>query len=165
MFSAWTYPKFGAAIGACLLAAAPLQNGNSLLDQVKRLASQGQDSQTTSEVSQYVDQNKSEILDALKTGMQDLNSDAPGDQPAPGAQAQPSSGAQSAPELNSAEIQPSSGLVTAHLAGYPSLPDVDPISSVTHPTREQLAYAATVQREMQARKQFLMTQPVEQESY
>jgi hypothetical protein len=66
---------------------------------------------------------------------------------------QPSSGVQSA------SIQPSSELQTFHLAGYPSLPDVAPISSVTQPTAGQLEYAEKVQREVLARKAYLMAHP------
>lgn len=58
-----------------------------------------------------------------------------------------------------AGVQPSGGLVTAHLAGYPSLPAVDPTSSVPHPNAAQLAYAAIVQKEMQDRKAYLMAHP------
>lgn len=77
---------------------------------------------------------------------------------------QPSGGLQSASiqpsgGLYIAGVQPSGGLVTAHLAGYPSLPDVDPTSSVPHPNAAQLAYAAIVQKEMQDRKAYLMAHP------
>ena len=61
--------------------------------------------------------------------------------------------------LHIAGVQPSGGLVTAHLAGYPSLPAVDPTSSVPHPNAAQLAYAAIVQKEMQDRKAYLMAHP------
>jgi hypothetical protein len=36
---------------------------------------------------------------------------------------------------------------------------VDPVTSITHPTAAQLEYAAKVQKEMQARKAYLMEHP------
>jgi hypothetical protein len=77
-------------------------------------------------------------------------------QPSSGVQAgsvQPSSGVQAG------SVQPSGGLVTGHLAGYPSLPAVDPVSAVKQMTQDQIDYAAKVQKENQARKQSLMAQP------
>jgi hypothetical protein len=73
---------------------------------------------------------------------------------------QPSSGLQASSGLQTSSVQASGGLQTGHLAGYPSLPDVDPTTSVTRLTVEQVDYAAKVQKEMQERKEFLMGQPV-----
>ncbi len=72
----------------------------------------------------------------------------------------PGSGArQPSNALQTPSVQPSGGLRTSHLAGYPSLPDVDPVSSVDGLTAAQMAYAAEVQRQMQERKQYLMQHP------
>jgi hypothetical protein len=62
--------------------------------------------------------------------------------------------------VQAGSVQPSGGLVTGHLAGYPSLPAVDPVSAVKQMTQDQVDYAAKVQKENQARKQSLMAQPV-----
>jgi hypothetical protein len=78
-------------------------------------------------------------------------------QPSSGIQAgsmQPSSGVQAG------SVQPSDGLKTGHLAGYPSLPAVDPISSVKQMSEEQIEYAAKVRKENQERKESLMALPV-----
>ena len=56
-------------------------------------------------------------------------------------------------------VQASGGLQTAHLAGYPALPAAETVSTVTQPTAAQLDYAAKVQKEMQARKKYLMEHP------
>jgi hypothetical protein len=56
-------------------------------------------------------------------------------------------------------VQGSEGLRTSHLAGYPSLPDVDPVSSLHGLTAGQMEYAAEVERQMQERKQYLMQHP------
>lgn len=68
------------------------------------------------------------------------------------ASVQPSSG------LRTSSMQPSSGLQTGHLAGYPSLPDVDPTSSVKNLTLVQIDYAQKVNAENLARKHSLMAQ-------
>ena len=70
-----------------------------------------------------------------------------------------SGGGQASNGLRTSSVQASGGLRTSHLAGYPSLPDVDPTSSVTTLTAAQMEYAAQVQREMQERKQYLMQHP------
>jgi len=78
-------------------------------------------------------------------------------QPSSGIQAgsvQPSSGVQAG------SVQPSDGLKTGHLAGYPSLPAVDPVSSVKQLSEEQIEYAAKVRKENQERKETLMAQPL-----
>jgi len=70
-----------------------------------------------------------------------------------------------AAQQSSTDIQPSSGLQassdlqTSHLAGYPALPAGDPVTSVKQLTADQLAYAARVRREDQARKDYLMAHP------
>jgi hypothetical protein len=69
---------------------------------------------------------------------------------------QASGGVQPSGGLQTGHVQPSSGLQTGHLAGYPSLPDVDPISSVKTLTSDQVAYAAKVRQENLARKAELM---------
>lgn len=56
-------------------------------------------------------------------------------------------------------VQPSGPLQTSHLAGYPALPDVDPVSSVTHLDSAQQDYAAKVRNENEARKAYLMSHP------
>jgi hypothetical protein len=66
---------------------------------------------------------------------------------------QPSSG------LRTSSVRASGGLRTSHLAGYPSLPDVDPTSSLSGLSAAQMQYAAEVQRQMQDRKQYLMQHP------
>ena len=74
---------------------------------------------------------------------------------------QPATGLQPSDGLRTSSLQPSGGLRTGHLAGYPSLPDVDPISSVTKSTMTaaQAEYAAKVQKEDQERKDYLMAHP------
>lgn len=59
--------------------------------------------------------------------------------------------------MNSA--QDSGPLRMSHLAGYPALPNVEPTSAITHPTAAQLENAAKLQKEMQARKAYLMEHP------
>lgn len=163
-------------------AAAP--DAESLLTQVKQMASQGQDSQTATQVNQFVDEHQDAITAVLKMYLNYLkqiqtvaneNDAAQGVQPAAaqgsaaardvsavnpeadrGTQAahvQPSTG------LRVSSIQPSGGLQTGHLAGYPSLPDVDPTSSIRRLTAEQVAYAAKVRQENLARKEYLMEHP------
>jgi hypothetical protein len=61
--------------------------------------------------------------------------------------------------LGTSSVQPSGELRTSHLAGYPSLPDVDPVSSVTAMTAAQMEYSARVQKDMMERKQYLMQHP------
>jgi hypothetical protein len=72
---------------------------------------------------------------------------------------QESNGLRAADGLRTSHVQPSGGLRTSHLAGYPSLPEVDPISSVTTLTAAQIEYAAQVQKQMQDEKQYLMLHP------
>ena len=186
----------------CLMAAAPLAKAgpqeDAMLQQVKQMAAQGQNAQTTAQVNQYVDQNKDLITSILQNyvqymkQIQDMSGDgtAPaqpatpqGAQPTPAAatqqqtqqpqqQAQPEQQAQqnAAPQqatqtsetaqaLQPSSLQPSDGLQPAHLAGYPALPAVDPVSAVQHPTTGQLNHASAVQKEMQDRKQYLMEHP------
>jgi hypothetical protein len=89
-------------------------------------------------------------------------------QPSSGVQAgtmQPSSGIQPgtmqpSSGVQAGSVQPSGGLTTGHLAGYPSLPAVDPVSSVKHMSEEQIEYAAKVRKENQESKESLMAQPV-----
>ncbi len=61
--------------------------------------------------------------------------------------------------LRISPVQASGELRTAHLAGYPSLPAVDPVSSVSGLTAAQMAYAARVQKDVEERKQYLMQHP------
>jgi hypothetical protein len=56
----------------------------------------------------------------------------------------------------STSVQASTGLQTGHLAGYPSLPAVDPVTSVKALSEDQVAYAAKVRREDYDRKAVLM---------
>jgi hypothetical protein len=177
-----------AAMAACVLAAQPMAKAApddaALLTQVKQLASQGQDAQTTAQVNQYVDQNQN-VITAILNGyaryikqLQDMTNDgengtttAAGQTAGASTTTQTSTAAQSSSialqtssvqastGLQTSEVQPSGGLQTAHLAGYPSLPDVDPISSVTTLTAAQMDYALKVRQENQARKQYLMQHP------
>ena len=78
---------------------------------------------------------------------------------------QPSSGLQEgsiqvSSGVQAGSVQPSSGLTTGHLAGYPSLPAVDPVSSVKKLSESQIEYAAKVRKENQDRKESLMAAPV-----
>lgn len=147
----------------------------ALLEQVKQLASQGQDAATAAQVNEYVDANKDAISAVLKgyvtyiNQLQAMTADtgvstapqaaaATATAPVQTAGAAVTTGATST-ALRTSSVQPSGGLRTAHLAGYPALPDVDPVSSITEPTAAQLEYAAKVQQEMQARKQYLMAHP------
>jgi hypothetical protein len=70
-----------------------------------------------------------------------------------------SSSIQPAGELRGSSIQPSTGLRTGHLAGYPSLPDVVPVSSVKSLSVEEAEYALKVEKENMARKEYLMAHP------
>jgi hypothetical protein len=70
-----------------------------------------------------------------------------------------SSEVQPSAALGASSVQPSGELQTSHLAGYPSLPDVDPVSSVTAMTAAQMEYSARVQKDMMERKQYLMQHP------
>jgi hypothetical protein len=65
---------------------------------------------------------------------------------------QPSSG------LQTSSVQPSGGLQTGHLRGYPSLPDVDPTTSVKSLTPGQIDYVQKVNAENEARKKSLEAQ-------
>jgi len=178
-----------AALVTCLLAGQPMaraaDDDAALLAQVKQLASQGQDAQTAAQVNQYVDQNQNVIsailsgyaryLKQLQAMTDDGGSGAPAatgqtaTAPTPAVQQsstaqQPSSAlrtsdVQPSGAPRTSDVQPSGGLRTSHLAGYPSLPDIDPTSSVTTLTAAQMAYALKVQQENQARKQYLMQHP------
>jgi len=175
--------------GVCLLAAPGYMakagpSDAALLNQVKQIASQGQDAQTAAQVNQYVDKNQDIITAILKGYVNYLKQiqsmaadDGTGTPATVRANRQSNTGdAQtasvegtaggretSAPmqsaELQASGVQASSGLQTAHLAGYPALPAVEPVSSITHPTVGQLENAAKVQREMQERKAYLMEHP------
>jgi hypothetical protein len=156
-------------LAACLLAAAPMAGAtpeeDASVEKVKQLAADGQDPATKALVNQYVDQHKDEISAILKVCMNFLNElkAKMGDSPSPGnaestpgnAAAQPAEG----PRLRMAALQPASGLRTSHLAGFPSLPDMAPDSSVKQLTADQLEYAAQVKKEVQERKEYLMTHP------
>jgi hypothetical protein len=147
-----------------------------LLQQVKQLASKGQDAQTTAQVNQYVDSNQDIISAILKNyvdyakQLQSLADD--GEAPPPPSHSsqtsyssqtsQPSAGTsqqttavQSSTALQITGVQASGGLQTSHLAGYPALPEVDPTTTVTQPTE----YSIRVQKELRARKQSLMAAP------
>jgi len=181
--------RLAAALAACLLAAAPMAEAGSdddaLLQQVKQAASKGQNAQTAAQINQYVDQNQGLISAILKGYLNYLNqiqsmtavdgtgpanplpaaANAATAPAASGTTPNTSSGAAATTELQPSTglqingLQPSGELQTSHLAGYPALPDVEPVSSVTQPTAAQLEYAAQVQKEMQARKQYLMEHP------
>jgi hypothetical protein len=151
----------------------------ALLGQVKQIASQGQDAQTAAQVIQYVDKNQNVITAILKLyvnyikQIQSMAADNGGGTPAASGTSVASQGASSdqtadsaAPQdsnaastVRTSDLQPSTSLRTGHLAGYPALPPVDPVTSITHPTAAQLEYAAKVQKEMQARKAYLMEHP------
>jgi hypothetical protein len=60
--------------------------------------------------------------------------------------------------LQASAVQPSGGLTTGHLKGYPSLPNVDPITSVKTNTPGQAEYVQKVNAEEEARKNALKTQ-------
>jgi len=174
----------GAILIASPIARADDASDDALLQKVKQQATQGQDPQTAQQLNQYVDQHKDAILALIHqlmtyltqmTNENGANAQAPqmalpsAAPSSPSIQNTDSGGSSSAQAtllqtsdvqpsggLQISDVQPSGGLVTGHLAGYPSLPDVDPISSVTNPTADQLQYAAQVQKEMQARKKELM---------
>ena len=194
------------AIAALSLAWLPLAKAgpddDALIAQLKQIATHGQDSQTTAQVNDYIDQNKgaiSALLDSATSYLQQQfqpqsGTDAtaatanPPPQPA-GTQAQTgdtatnpapsgtgpqaSSGLQPSGGLGSSAMQPSTGLQTSevqpstglqasttlqtgHLAGYPSLPSGDPITSVKALTADQAAYVAKVRSEDYDRKAELM---------
>lgn len=150
-----------------LLAAAPIAKADpdttALLQQVKQIAAQGQDAQTTAQVNQYVDQNQDAISTILKgytnylKQVQVMADD--GTAASAATRSATSAAPQSSTTLRISTVQPSGSLKTSHLAGYPALPDADPMSSITQPAADQLAYAAKVQKEVQARKQYLMDHP------
>jgi len=161
-------------LAACLLAAAPMAGAtpddDASVEKVKQLAANGQDPETKALVNQYVDQHRDLIsailkvcmnyLNELKAKMADTETGEPQAAPAvteppSGNVAQPAEG----PRLRMAALQPASGLRTSHLAGFPSLPDLAPASSVKQLTADQLEYAAQVKKEMQERKEYLMTHP------
>jgi hypothetical protein len=176
-------------LAACLLAGAPMAKAGpddaALLEQVKLLATKGQDAQTTAQVNQYVDQNQDAITAILKSytdylkQVQAMAADdgsgapptaqaasAPTAAPSPATAGQSTTSAaaaagasQASTALNITGVQASGGLETAHLAGYPALPDVEPVSAITQPTAGQLEYAAKTQKEMQDRKAYLMANP------
>jgi hypothetical protein len=191
--------KLLSIVAACAMAGAPMlkadPNDDAILAQVKQLASQGQDSQVASQVSQFVDENQGLISSIIKmyTGYLKQFAVTASDDGTPSAQTaatssapaltestdpqaaalQPSSGLQASTDLQGSSLQPSSGLQTSslqpsaglqtdHLAGYPSLPAVDPITSVTRLTAEQIDYVRQVNADNQARKESLMGHP---ESY
>jgi len=166
----------GILAAACLMAgtagAQVAQTGtddSSLLEQVKQQASKGQDAQTVAEVSKYVDSNH-DIISAILKGylsyigkiqaMMTNNETGTPDAPQPAVSGtEATTTQQPVAQARTTDVQPSGPLKTGHLAGYPSLPAVDPASSVINPTAAQLDYAAKVQKEMQARKQYLMAHP------
>jgi len=158
-----------------------------LITQLKQIATQGQDPQTTAQVNAYIDQNKGPLNAILQSSAAYLkqagvSSDPSGDatpstapQPAttqpstapttatatastdPAAsQTQPSTGLQTSSPITDAQIQPSSGLQTSHLAGYPALPQGEPISSVTTLSPAQAQFVAKIRQENLARKAELM---------
>jgi hypothetical protein len=143
----------------------------ALLQQVKQAASKGQSPQTAAQISQYVDSNQDVITAILKGYMdylkqiQSMSADTgtgAGIQAAPQASStvqQQQGVLQPSTALQITGVQTSGSLQTSHLAGYPSLPNVDPVSSLTQPTAAQLAHGAQVQKEMQERKAYLMEHP------
>jgi len=176
-----------AGMGGLAIAKAGPQD-DALLQQVKQIASQGQSAQTTEQVNQYVDQNRDAITAILKNYMdylkqlQEMSDDQPAATnqatatsattaaqtptqqqpaapPATPAQTQSTAGLAMATLQTSSGPQTSGGVQTAHLAGYPALPDAPPVSAIQHPTVEQLVNGATVQKEMQDRKQYLEEHP------
>jgi len=187
--------KLGTVAGCLLAMACTLKAGpggeDALLEQVKQVASNGQDAQTAAQVSEYVDQNHDLITSILKGYARYLNqvqamadddgSGAPSKPRGarggvPGAQnggaaqnegaaqsvdtATPQAGNQEgASPLQISGVKASGGLRTSHLAGLPALPAVEPASSITQPTAAQLDYAAKTQKEMRARKAYLMEHP------
>lgn len=183
-----SHAKWGRVLAVCLLAGASIAKAgpgdDALIDQVKQLASQGQDAQTTAQVNQYVDENRDAISAIIKeyanylgqaqamtandeTAMPGTSQTTPaGTVQKPETEAgtaagngRQTSGLQPAPVLQISGVQASGGLRTAHLQGYPALPDVEPVTSVTQPTAAQIEYAARVEKEMQARKKYLMEHP------
>jgi hypothetical protein len=152
-----------------------------LLQQLAQSGTSAQDAQTAAAVSQFVKSNPDLIATILKGYIaylkqiqsmtaEDGSAQTPAGQSS--AAATPGTSAQSADSTaaQSNSIQPSTGLQitgvqaatglqTSHLAGYPSLPDVNPVSSITQPTAAQLEYAAKIQKEDQARKAYLMAHP------
>ncbi|MGA3171640.1 MAG: hypothetical protein ABSE62_11585 [Chthoniobacteraceae bacterium] len=174
----------GSILIASPMAMADDNSDDALLQKVKQQATQGQDPQTAQQVNQYIDQHKEAIMALVKELMtyltqmtNDNGANAQAPQMPPPSIPSPSTSAQNTSSeetsasqptllqisnvqpsggLQTSDVQPSGGLVTGHLAGYPSLPDVEPISSVNHPTAEQLQYATQTQKAMQARKKELM---------
>jgi len=73
----WKYKRLAPALAACLLAGAPLARAgtddDALVEQVKQVATKGQDAQTTAQVNQYVDQNRGLITAILKGYINYLN--------------------------------------------------------------------------------------------
>jgi hypothetical protein len=190
--------KIPAAIASALLVCMPVAKAapedDALIAQLKQLATQGQDAQTTAQVDQYIDQNKgalSAILASATSYLKQAQPAAGADDTAPpanppsqqsagtqtqtptqasalqaGAGPQASSGLQpsgglGAATVQAASVQPSSGLQTGHLAGYPSLPAVDPISSIKVLTADQADYVTKVRAENNARKAALLNSTVQ----
>ena len=187
-------PRQIGMVAACLLAVAPMARADpdeaASLEQVKQIASKGQDAQTTALIDQYVDKHRDLISSILKlylnyihqlqamaaddgtgvlanlqagTAGTGRDSGAGYDEEKPRTSAlQPASGLQPARGLQPASgLQLSGGLRMSHLAEFPSLPEMAPASSLRELTPEQLEYAARVQKEMQERKQLLMAQPAD----
>ncbi len=85
----------------------------------------------------------------------DQTSAAPGVPVPPSPPAIASAPATPASSLRIGHVQPSGPLKQVHLAGYPALPAVSPVSSVTHPTAVQLAQRAATDVEQARIKRLL----------
>jgi hypothetical protein len=70
-------------------------------------------------------------------------------------------GLQTSTAMRMSTLQTSDTLQSSHLAGYPTLPDVEPTNTVTttNLTAAQRAYAAKIRQENSERKKELMAQP------
>jgi hypothetical protein len=161
----------------------------ALLEQVKQMASKGQNAETVNQINQYVAKNHDLISTIIKLytdylkriqGMADGKGNIEPGMPNPMAAQETGTGqstgnnqAAVSPQANATGpskgqrgassqtdlLGPDDVLITAHLPGYPALPEVDPVSSIMHPTIEQLEYAKKVQDDMQTRKAYLMEHP------
>ncbi len=165
-----------AVLGICLCAASAHAGSNDDLEQVIQNASKGQNAETSAQVRDFAESHRDEISGitqgyrAYINQIQAMTNDN-GQMPVASVTGTNAAAAQLAGQtaaaavqpqtgLQTASLQPSSGLVTSHLDGSTPLPDAAPVSSLLHPTAEQLQQGSAAQAAMQARKRSLMQTPL-----
>ena len=136
---------------------------DSDIEQIIANASRNTDAETAAQIREYVESNRGAIegaVNSYRSYLEQSVSAADDSATIPSAQsASPESAAQ-APHTSG--LQASGPLKTSHLDsdshldGYPALPDVAPVSSITNPTPAQLAQGAAVNRKILERKRFFM---------